>query len=94
MSRGPSLQVWVVKSVAVIGASPGEFGIIMPQDQWLPVLRTLRADLWAEGRLMVSRAGDLFAAEDNLTDKTSRDRLAAFMGGFLSQGIASARQPG
>lgn len=94
MSRGPGLQMWVGKPVAVIGASPGGFGTMMAQDQWLPVLRTLRADLWAGGRLMVSRAGDQFDAEGNLTDTTSRDRLAAFMGGFLSQGIAPARQPG
>lgn len=87
MSRGPGLQMWVGKPVAVIGASPGGFGTMMAQDHWLPVLRTLRADLWAEGRLMVSRAGGLFDAEGNLTDTASRDRLAAFMGGFVSRGL-------
>lgn len=82
MSRGPGLQMWVGKPVAVIGASPGGFGTIMAQDHWLPVLRTLKADFWAEGRLMVSRAGDLFDMDGNLTDAASRDRLADFLKGF------------
>ncbi|NYS23869.1 NAD(P)H-dependent oxidoreductase [Rhodobacteraceae bacterium 2376] len=82
MSRGPGLRMWAGKPVALIGASPGGFGTIMAQDHWLPVLRTLKADFWAEGRLMVSRAGDLFDAEGNLTDSASRDRLATFMEGF------------
>ncbi|WP_439561623.1 NADPH-dependent FMN reductase [Roseinatronobacter sp.] len=82
MSRGPGLQMWAGKPVAVIGASPGGFGTIMAQNHWLPVLRTLKADVWADGRLMVSRAGDLFDADGNLTDTASRDRLAAFMDGF------------
>lgn len=82
MSRGPGLQMWVDKPVAVIGASPGGFGTMMAQDHWLPVLRTLKADFWAGGRLMVSRAGDLFDADGNLTDPASRQRLAAFLEGF------------
>ncbi|MGL4415259.1 NADPH-dependent FMN reductase [Roseinatronobacter monicus] len=82
MSRGPGLQMWAGKPVALIGASPGGFGTIMAQNHWLPVLRTLKADFWAEGRLMVSRAGDLFDEDGNLTDTDSRERLAAFMDGF------------
>lgn len=82
MSRGPGLQMWVGKPVAVIGASPGGFGTMMAQNHWLPVLRTLKADFWAEGRLMMSRAGDLFDDDGNLTDTGSRERLAAFVDGF------------
>lgn len=82
MSRGPGLKMWAGKPVAVIGASPGGFGTIMAQDHWLPVLRTLKADFWGEGRLMVARAGDLFDDDGNLTDTASRDRLAAFIDGF------------
>ncbi len=82
MSRGPGLKMWAGKPVAVIGASPGGFGTTMAQAHWLPVLRTLKADLWAEGRLMVSRAGDLFDEDANLTDAKSRERLAEFMQGF------------
>jgi chromate reductase, NAD(P)H dehydrogenase (quinone) len=68
--------------VAVIGASPGGFGTTMAQALWLPVLRTLRAAHWSGGRLMVSRAGDLFDGDGNLTDDASLERLADFMRGF------------
>ncbi|HBU16140.1 MAG TPA: NADPH-dependent FMN reductase, partial [Gemmobacter sp.] len=52
------------------------------QDHWLPVLRTLGTRPWFEGRLMVSRAGNLFDAEGNLTDAETTKRLAEFLQGF------------
>ncbi|WP_108124933.1 NADPH-dependent FMN reductase [Saccharospirillum mangrovi] len=82
MSRGPGLQMWVGKPVAIIGASPGGFGTIMAQNHWLPVLRTLRASVWTEGRLMVSQAGKMFDEQGNLTDTANRDKLADFISGF------------
>lgn len=84
MSRGPGLQMWVGKPVAVIGASPGGFGTMMAQNHWLPVLRTLGARQWHEGRLMVSKAGNLFDAEGNLTDAATRQKLAGFVAGFAA----------
>lgn len=77
------------KPVAVIGASPGNFGTILAQDAWLPVLRTLGTRPWFEGRLMVSRAGQAFDAEGVLTDEGSRKRLAQFLEGFA--GFVAAR---
>lgn len=82
-------RVFRGRKVALIGASPGGFGTILAQDHWLPVLRTLGASLWTEGRLMVSGAGKAFDAEGNLTDEAVRARLADFMAGF----VASARGP-
>jgi len=82
MSRGPGLKMWAGKPVAVIGASPGGFGTVMAQAHWLPVLRTLNAAHWSGGRLMVSRAADLFDAGGSLTDAASRERLAGFLQGF------------
>jgi NAD(P)H-dependent FMN reductase len=82
LDRGSGLRMWVGKPVAAIGASPGGFDTIMALDHWLPVLRTLETSFWAEGRLMVSRAGDLFDPDGNLTDAASRERLAAFFDGF------------
>lgn len=76
MSRGPGLAEFVGKPVMLIGASPGGFGTILSQNGWLPILRTLKADLWTEGRMMVSRAGQLFDAEGNLTDEKTREALA------------------
>lgn len=71
------------KPVAVIGASPGGFGTILSQAAWLPVLRTLGPDHWSGGRLMVSHAGQAFDSEGNLTDQMVRERLGAFLAGFV-----------
>jgi NAD(P)H-dependent FMN reductase len=68
--------------VALIGASPGGFGTILSQNAWLPVLRTLGAQLWSEGRLLVSRAGSVFDASGALTDPKVRDALRIFLAGY------------
>ncbi len=82
MSRGDGLKMWKGKPVALIGASPGGFGTILAQDHWLPVLRTLKVAFWAEGRLMVAKAGDKFDDSGTLTDDDSRKKLTAFLEGF------------
>lgn len=82
MSRGEGLKLFVGKPFAVIGASPGGFGTTMAQNHWLPVLRTLKCNLWAEGRLMVSRAGEHFDDAGNLTDAKTREMLGNYIGGF------------
>ncbi len=70
------------KPVALMGASPGNFGTMLSQAHWLPVLRTLGTRPWFEGRLQVARAGTLFDADGNLTDEATRKRVAAFVEGF------------
>jgi chromate reductase len=72
------------KPVAVLGASPGGFGTILAQDAWLPVLRTLGTRPWFGGRMLVARAQSVFDAEGNLTDETTRQRLAQFIAGFAA----------
>lgn len=84
MSRGPGLDLFVGKPVAVIGASPGGFGTILSQNHWLPVLRTLKTNFWAEGRLMVSRAGSVFDDQGNLTDDKTRQALRGYLAGFAA----------
>ncbi|WP_410216680.1 NADPH-dependent FMN reductase [Paracoccus sp. (in: a-proteobacteria)] len=84
MSRGEGLRLFKGKPVAVIGASPGNFGTAHAQSHWLPVLRTLNTRPWFEGRLMVSRASGLFDDQGNLTDDRTRERLAEFMTGFAA----------
>lgn len=78
------------RPVAVIGASPGGFGTIMGQAHWLPVLRTLGAQHWSGGRLMVSRAGSVFGADGALQDEAIVRQLADFVQGF-AQFVAEAR---
>lgn len=68
--------------VAVIGASPGAFGTTSAQSAWLPVLRTLRTQPWFEGRLMVSRANQVFDDGGELVDEEIRKRLRELLEGF------------
>jgi NAD(P)H-dependent FMN reductase len=86
LSRPPAdaARIFSGRPVAVIGASPGGFGTILSQNAWLPVLRTLGTRHWAEGRLMVSRANNVFDEQGELTDEATRDQLRKFLHGFAS----------
>jgi NAD(P)H-dependent FMN reductase len=70
------------RPVAVIGASPGAFGTILGQAHWLPVLRTLGMRHYTSGRLMVSRAQAVFAADGSIQDAAVLKRLGEFVQGF------------
>lgn len=76
-------RVFNGKPVAVIGATPGGFGTILAQNAWLPIFRYLGTRHWFEGRLMVSRAQNLFDDAGTLTDETTRDQLQKFLAGFV-----------
>jgi len=76
--------VFAGKPVAIIGASPGGFGTILSQNAWLPVMRTLGAQLWSGGRLMVSRAGSVFDADGNIADGRTDGALRGYLEGFVT----------
>jgi chromate reductase, NAD(P)H dehydrogenase (quinone) len=92
LSRPPSdiARVFAGKPVAIAGASPGGFGTILSQSAWLPVFKTLGADLWSGGRLLVSRAGAVFDANGEITDAQTRESVRKFAAGFAA--YASARR--
>ncbi|PZM10606.1 NADPH-dependent FMN reductase [Rhizobium tubonense] len=83
-------RIFKARPVAVLGASPGNFGTILSQNGWLPVLRTLGTDPWFGGRLMVSRAGTAFDADGVIIDEKVRGNLATFIEGFADF-VASRR---
>jgi NAD(P)H-dependent FMN reductase len=85
LSRPPADigKVFGGKPVALIGASPGGFGTILSQNTWLPVLRTLGAELWSEGRLLVTRVHTL-VGDGVLTDDKTHRQLAGFLAGFTA----------
>ncbi|WP_233263005.1 NADPH-dependent FMN reductase [Cognatiluteimonas profundi] len=85
LSRPPAdiARVFGGKPVALIGASPGGFGTILSQNAWLPVLRTLGAELWTGGRLMVSGAAKVFDADGHIVDARINDALRTFLQGFV-----------
>jgi len=83
-------RVFGDKPVAVIGASLGGFGTILSQNAWLPVLRTLGADHWSGGRLMVSRAQSVFNQDGTLADQKVEDLLRSYLQGFVAYVRAKA----
>ena len=76
-------KVFGDKPVALMGASPGNFGTILSQNGWLPVLRTLGTRLWNGGKMMVPQAGKSFDTDGKLTDDAVRQRLQKFLSGFV-----------
>ena len=86
LSRPPKdiVRVFGGKPVAIAGASPGGFGTVLSQNAWLPVFRTLGADLWSGGRLAVSRAGSVIDANGEIADAATRDGIRKFMEGFVT----------
>ena len=95
LSRPPAdiARVFGGKPVGIIGASPGGFGTILSQNAWLPVFRTLGADLWAGGRLLVSRAGSVFDASGTIVDSKTNDALRKFLEGFVAHVRARSNAP-
>lgn len=85
LSRPPadSARIFRDRPVAVMGASPGGFGTILAQNAWLPVLRTLGTRPWFGGRLMVSRAGQVFDDKGEMVDATMKGPLQQFLQGFV-----------
>ena len=77
-------RVFGGRPFALIGASPGGFGTILAQSGWLPILRTLGVRHWAGGRLMVSRANQVFDEKGELRDDSVRVQLANFLKGYAA----------
>ena len=85
LSRPPAdvKRVFAGRRIALIGASPGGFGTILSQNAWLAVLRTLGTRPWFGGRLMVSRAGNVFDESGAIKDAAVQEQLRLFMQGFV-----------
>jgi len=80
------------RPVALIGASPGNFGTNLSQVAWLPVLRTLGTDLWTGQKFFATRAHTLVDAEGVLADEKTKERLGNFLAGFVA--FAETRRKG
>jgi len=72
------------KPVAIMGATPGRAGTRLAQTAWLPVLRTLGAQLWTGKQLYVAEAATVFDREGRLTDAKVRELVGEFMAGFAA----------
>jgi chromate reductase len=77
-------RVFGAKPVALIGASGGGFGTVLSQAAWLPVLKSLRTNVWTGGRVLVSRASTAFGEDGLLKDAAAQDQLREFLRGFVA----------
>ena len=86
LSRPPAdiKKVFGGRAVAIAGASPGNFGTLLGQNAWLPVFKTLGANLWTGGRLVMPKAAGVFDANGAITDQMTRDNLQKFLAGFVA----------
>ena len=86
LTRPPAdvARVFNQRPFAVTGASPGNFGTILAQSAWLPVLRTLGTRPWFGDKLYVSSAGKAFDASGKLVDQALRDKLKKFLTEFAA----------
>jgi NAD(P)H-dependent FMN reductase len=94
LSRPPSdiARIFGNRPVAVMGASPGGFGTVLSQNAWLPVLRTLGTRPWFGGRVLVSRAHQVFNESGEMVDEAARRQLRDFLAGFV-EFVQAHRKP-
>lgn len=85
LSRPPDdiAKVFGNRPVALIGATPGGFGTVLAQDQWLSTLRTLGTRPWFGGRMLVSWAQRVFNEAGEMVDEAVRTQLRDFLRGFV-----------
>lgn len=85
LSRPPADigRVFRGRPVAITGATPGLGLTRLAQASLLPVLRTLGASLWFEGRLEVASAAKVFDKDGRVADEAIRARLETFVKGFV-----------
>jgi NAD(P)H-dependent FMN reductase len=76
-------RVFGGKPVALIGASPGRFGTLLAQSAWLPVLRTLKTNLWFGGRMMLANARSVLGEGGAISDPAIQEQLGQFLRGFV-----------
>ena len=85
-------RVFGGKPVAIAGASPGRFGTLLSQNAWLPVFKTLDAELWSGGRLLVSGAASVFDANGEIQDPRVRENVRSFVAGFVAY-VSARKRP-
>ena len=77
-------RVFAGRPFAITGASPGNFGTLLSQEAWLPIMRTLGTRPWFGSKLMVSRAGSVFDEHGQIVDEATERRLRTFVEGFAA----------
>src|SRR5258708_33414715 len=81
------------RRVGISGAAPGPGGASLSQAAWLPGLRTLGTLPWFGGRVLVSKASQVFDAEGRLQDPAVQGQVDKYVAGF-SPFVARLATPG
>ena len=77
-------RVFKGRPVALIGASPGQFGTARGQANWLPALRAVTLRPYFEASpFYLARADQAFDGDGALKDPKSRELLQSFLAGFV-----------
>jgi NAD(P)H-dependent FMN reductase len=86
MSRPPADigRVFKGRPVALIGASPGQFGTARGQHSWMATLRAvLLRPYFEHAPFYLARADQAFDERGELKDPKSRELLQGFLSGFV-----------
>jgi chromate reductase, NAD(P)H dehydrogenase (quinone) len=76
-------RVFGGRPFALMGASAGNWGTILSQTAWLPVLRTLGTQTWSGGRLLVPRAANVFDESGAFKEAAVEEQLKHFLAGYV-----------
>ncbi len=77
-------SVLMNKPFALVGTSPGSVGSAIAQASVLPMVRALGLNLFAQQRLALPMAHEVFDAQGELTDAGVREMLGIYMAGFVA----------
>jgi NAD(P)H-dependent FMN reductase len=72
------------KRVALLGATPGGGGTMLAQQAWLPVLRTLRMQLWTGGGTFYVSSAAKALRPEGIVDHDIETRLKDYLAAFIA----------
>jgi len=81
-SRPSGKGVLQGKPIAIVGASPGTIGTARSQGQLRQICYSNQMPLLPQQEVLISRAHEKFDASGKLTDKPTRDFMAAMLASF------------
>jgi NAD(P)H-dependent FMN reductase len=84
-------KVFGGRPLAVFGATPSGYGTALSQNAWLSTFKHLGVDLFAGGRVTVSKVHELLDDKGEISDAATLKVVAEFVQGFARAVTASQR---
>jgi NAD(P)H-dependent FMN reductase len=84
LSRPPAdiAKVFGRRPLAVLGATPSGYGTALSQNAWLSTFRHLGVELFAGGRITISKAHELVDEQGRFRDEATLEQVADFVQRF------------